>query len=157
LADAKYLAWCRNAPCAAQPCVARAEAHHSTVAPTFAPGERQGKQLPGKRGRGQKSADYYAIPLCVTHHQELHMAHGFFEDLDVEAWQHEQSALHRERYERRATPEAPTRRVVKEGFDVTAEIEALVKTYQPESGQFRFDLKRFARHLREAVEKGTVF
>lgn len=56
----KYLAWLREQPCAvkkyplprATPCRGIVEAHHHT----------------GGRGRGQKSNDLRAFPLCKRHH-----------------------------------------------------------------------------------------
>jgi hypothetical protein len=105
--DPKYLAWVRKQPCACQPCAARdIEANHSTVAPTYAPGERTPKQLPGRRGKGQKSADYYAFPLCSRHHGQFHRLTGAFAGWsgdELERWQNEQSAAYRALYEEETT------------------------------------------------------
>jgi hypothetical protein len=162
--DPKYLAWLRKQPCACQPCAdSQCDANHSTVAPTYAPGERQPKQLGGRRGKGQKSADYYAFSLCRRHHGQFHDVRGYFEGWtsdDLERWQNEQSAAYRARYEAGEEfqpAHAPKPKSVINGFDVEAEIEALATHYQPAGGQLRFELKSFARRLRAAIEEGRTF
>lgn len=158
MSDAAYLAWVRTQACAAQPCATTpCEANHSTVAPTFAPGERQSKQLPGRRGKGQKSADYYAFPLCSRHHGQFHRLVGFFDGWsgeELERWQNEQSATYRERYEARrevaaacakiATAPRPTLRQEAEGFG---------QHYPMIGVQGVHDLERLLRK----VAKGSVF
>jgi hypothetical protein len=108
--DPSYLQYLRNRPCACQPCAAATEAHHSTVAPTHAPGARpEGKQLGGKRGRGQRSHDAWAFPLCARHHGQLHRLTGYFAGWsgeELERWQNEQSAAYRAEYDAGVSPAA---------------------------------------------------
>ena len=159
MSDAPYLAWVRTQPCAAQPCAATpCEANHSTVAPTYAPGERQPKQLPGRRGKGQKSADYYAFPLCSRHHGQFHRIVGYFEGwtgAELERWQNAQSALYRELYE--ATGEDPVhvaqKAAAKAKPTLRQEAEGFGQHYPMIGAQGVHDLERLLRK----VAKGAVF
>jgi hypothetical protein len=99
MGDRQYLAFLRShCACAAQPCTARAEAHHHTEAPA----EQHDKSVPGRRGKSQKADDAFAFPLCPKHHGEFHRASGYFEGWDHaqrRAWQDEQVRIHREAFE----------------------------------------------------------
>lgn len=59
--SAKHLDFVRSLPCVV--CGASAEAHHLLDAGA------------GTRGMGMKAPDRYTVPLCHSHHMELH-AHG---------------------------------------------------------------------------------
>jgi hypothetical protein len=86
------LEWCRNQPCACQPCGARSEAHHSTTDDTRGP----------RRGKGQKSSDDSCLPLCAKHHHQFHNLTGYFESFTkplIRSWQANQVKVHRDRYE----------------------------------------------------------
>ena len=100
---AHYRAWLLRQPCACAPCVAPVEIHHHTSAPTFAPGEKPPKVIDAKRGKGQRSSDFYGLPLCPRHHTgELHRLKGYFAGWSgeqIRAWQDEQVERLRALYE----------------------------------------------------------
>lgn len=105
MGDPKYLRWVKKQRCVCQPCASKCEPHHSTVAPVNAPGERM--KTSGRRGKSQKSADYYAFPLCPRHHGQFHRLAGFFDGwskIDLRTWQTRMSAEARARYERAPMP-----------------------------------------------------
>ncbi|HEY3499642.1 MAG TPA: hypothetical protein VGK73_33355 [Polyangiaceae bacterium] len=159
MADEKYLAWLRKQPCAMTGQAAPSHPHHSTCAPTYAPGEREPKQLPGRRGKSQKSADYYAFSLSIKAHRQFHDGTGPFagwSNEERDAWQNEQSARYRAAYDREneAAPTPGAARVVQRIGLVEARIEELEAHYQPGSGSFRMDLKRFARLVAEEARAG---
>lgn len=71
--DRSYLNWVKSLPC----CVCNAPAddpHHIVV--------------PGFKGMGTKSPDYWAIPLCRTHHDELHHNKRKWEEENGSQWEH---------------------------------------------------------------------
>jgi len=55
----RYLNYIRRLPCLVRSCTEEAQPHHA------------GGILSG-RGVGQKGSDYRCLPLCWTHHGELH-------------------------------------------------------------------------------------
>lgn len=150
MADKSYLQWVREQPCACQPCGARSEAHHPTNGET----ERHAKSLGGRRGLSQKAADATAFPLCPKHHDQLHDGRGFFEDMNRSArraWQDEQSALWRFRYEQFTLPPSgkpidlstpPT----KVRATLRQEAEAFGSTYAL-GPQVIHDLERLLKHV----------
>lgn len=84
--DRQYTEWVRARSCCAPVrCGARhSEAHH-----------RQGA------GLALKAHDHEAMPLCVTHHRELHAMSGCFRQWDKarrKAWEREQVAICRAQY-----------------------------------------------------------
>jgi hypothetical protein len=84
------------------PCVLPAEPHHHTRAPTHPPWVPPPKGVGGMRGKSQRASDYYLLPLCLVHHNDLHDATGPFRDWDKEqrrAWQDEQVQRFRGLYE----------------------------------------------------------
>lgn len=96
--DPAYLNWVRRQPCchcSAQP---PSHAHHST-----APGLIDGlTRRINSRGKGKKSADRFAFPLCFRCHGKFHDAAGDFRDWDKakrRSWQEAMSAEYRGRYE----------------------------------------------------------
>lgn len=101
--DPTYLQWLRASRCACQPCVSPAEPHHSTNGSTVALRESSsGKQIGGRRGKGQRCNDDQAFPLCARHHRQFHDLSGPFRDWTkqlIRAWQDEQVRIHRARYE----------------------------------------------------------
>ena len=106
MSDPKYLRWVKRQRCVCQPCASKPEAHHSTAAPAHAPNERAPK-LTGRRGKSQKSADYYAFPLCLRHHGQFHRLTGYFDGWDkakLRDWQTNMSARSRARYDRVRPP-----------------------------------------------------
>lgn len=73
--DPAYLNWIRSLPCAYCLALGPSEAHHSTVHPSRCEpcsGTQRGRHEAGKRGKGTKSHDHYAIPLCLKHHRDFH-------------------------------------------------------------------------------------
>lgn len=80
--DSAHLSFLRTQLCAARlatsealtECDGHIEAHHHT----------------GGRGRGQKTSDHRAFPLCLKHHRDFHAAAGVFRDwtkAERRAWQ----------------------------------------------------------------------
>ena len=66
----KYLIWVSERPCLlcmSEPC----QAHHITTAEL--------------RGMGQRVSDNFTIPLCYSHHHQLHMTgeKSFWQKLDI--------------------------------------------------------------------------
>lgn len=163
--DPKYVAWVRKQACCVTGQPGPSHAHHSTMAPSYAPDEVPSKAIRGaRRGRGEKAADYYAIPMSLKTHRQFHDLTGPFEGWDKEqlrAWQDGQVAIHRARYESETAGDAPTvaaARVVKQvGFDIAAETEEFCRIYQPQGGQMRLELKRLLRRVAEEAERGRVF
>lgn len=151
MADPRYLVWVRKQKCVCQPCASKPDPHHSTVAPTYAPGERLPKQRSGLRGKAQKSADYYAFPLCPRHHGQFHKLTGYFdgwEKVDLRNWQENMSAEARARYERRPKP---ARQDVRWGRDLKTSLAQAVAEFAREldlSDQKEFDLKRLVERAR---------
>lgn len=102
--DPIYLNWLRSQPCAApEPCNRRCfDPHHSTNGSTVSPDELpRGKQLGGRRGKGQRAHDHFAFSLCKKHHDDFHDEAGVFAGwtkAQRRAWQDEQVRLHRARY-----------------------------------------------------------
>lgn len=88
--DPQYLGWLRRQPCCAPNarCTRRSEAHHHNLLGS---------------GMGKKAPDRMAMPLCHLHHVfGLHALAGPFKGWDrarLKAWQDEQCALWRARYE----------------------------------------------------------
>jgi hypothetical protein len=79
------------------PCPFPTEAHHSTAH------GRIGAKYPGRRGKGERAADRFALPLCTQCHHDFHAAAGAFRDWNQEQrrnWQIAQVEAHRARYER---------------------------------------------------------
>jgi hypothetical protein len=96
-----YRAWLLKQSCRCEPCVAAVEVHHPRHCPTYAPGEKPAKSVGEKPGKGQRSSDWYGIPLCPHHHTgQLHALKGHFSGWTGEqliAWQDEQiEQLHAE-------------------------------------------------------------
>jgi hypothetical protein len=168
--DRVYLAWLHKQPCACQPCAApprEIEANHSTVAPTFV--GPAGKRLGGKRGLGQKSHDSFAFSMCRKHHHQFHneRERGFFagwSNQEVARWQHEQSALYRDRYEAEQFAEAgetpPTRdEAGKElGIDILAggstdprELAEMLGSVHGLAPAVVHDAERQLRHMKKAA------
>lgn len=86
----EYVGWVRKHPCCACGAERLVEAHHITNGLTCMPGERPPKALRGKRGKGQKAHDYYAIPMCLSCHRKLHDRSGPFREMSkqrLDAWQ----------------------------------------------------------------------
>lgn len=146
--DAKYRKFIQAELCACQPCASRPEFHHMTHAPTYAPGELRPKQKLGIRGKGQKPADFYGLPLCPRHHGQRHSLSGFFEGWkgsDVRNWELDQVRRLRAKYEKRTTT-----RSVSPGIRLR-ESDALFKDFVRDndlSGQQMFDLKALVEQAR---------
>lgn len=71
--DRLYLDWVKTLNCCA--CNAPADdPHHVVVA--------------GYKGMGSKTPDYWAIPLCRPHHDELHHDRRAWEDNYGTQWEH---------------------------------------------------------------------
>ncbi len=96
--DKPYLAWVRRQFCAWCSIMGPCQAHHST-----APGLIDGvTRRVNSRGKGKKSADRFAFPLCHKCHDRFHSASGDFREWDKakrRAWQEAMSAEYRGRYE----------------------------------------------------------
>jgi hypothetical protein len=104
LGDPSYLNWIRSLPCAHCGAMGPSEAHHSTVhssrCETCSGPERE-RKLPGKRGKGVKSHDHCAIPLCLRDHRAFHDSARDFKTwtkAQKRAWQEEQVAAYHARY-----------------------------------------------------------
>lgn len=101
--DRGYVEWIRSLPCAACGTTYGVQAHHHTngsTAPLF-PHEGEPWSSGSPRGRGQRAHDHWALPLCATHHANLHGFHGFFKHLNKETrrqWQDERVRALRIRY-----------------------------------------------------------
>jgi len=86
--------------CRVQPCVAFVVVHHHTKAPTYPPWARPPKAIDGPRGKSQRASDWYGLPLCARHHDQLHdpakKGHFFgWTGEQIIAWQDEQvEAMH---------------------------------------------------------------
>lgn len=103
LSDPSYLNWIRSQPCANCSAPGPSHPHHSTVAPVTCemcsgpPRERP----QAKRGKGTKSHDHYAFPLCFKCHRRFHDAAGPFRDwtkAQRREWQERLSAEYHKRY-----------------------------------------------------------
>ena len=79
--DEMYLRWVRRQPCCVCGKFAPSDAHHRTGA-----------------GMGIKAHDHETMPLCRTHHRQLHDLRGHFNDWErstLREWQRIQALAHR--------------------------------------------------------------
>lgn len=86
----EYTAHLLTCECVAQPCVMPVEVHHPKHCPTHVPWARPSKALPGKPGKGQRSSDWFGLPMCPQAHADLHAKRGQFADMsreELRAWQ----------------------------------------------------------------------
>lgn len=159
--DAQYIAWVRRQPCAVCATPGPNHAHHHTSAPSFAPdAPRPEKSVGLKRGKSQKAADYYTIPLCLKDHKKLHELSGFFSGYsgsELRAWQDARVAEHHDRYdvELAARGEVPPLRgapvpSILDGFEPKVAAAEFCSAYEL-SPQIEHDLERL---LSRAVRAG---
>jgi hypothetical protein len=107
-----YSQWIRRQRCASCGGPGPCEPHHAESGTTYDPtGPVPSKSAGPRRGKSQRSHDYFLIPL----HSKCHVAHfhghaGPFEGWTRQQrddWEGQQVAAHRDRYEAEGRPGAP--------------------------------------------------
>jgi len=107
-----YAQWIRRQRCAACGGPGPCEPHHAESGTTYDPtGPVPSKSAGPRRGKSQRSHDYFLIPL----HSKCHVAHfhghaGPFEGWTRQQrddWEGQQVALHRDRYDAEGRPGEP--------------------------------------------------
>lgn len=156
--DRLYIVWLHGEPCAAQPCPATdIEASH----PRTGGG---GGRLGGKPGKGQRSEDKAAYPLCRRHHgqaQRYEFSRGFFAGWTMQefkAWEAEQGRVHYARYlvelealKTGTLPEEKLRKaLVRQGFDPKDFAARFGREYSIEPQIILLLARDLARELKEA-------
>jgi hypothetical protein len=98
---ADYRSFLLRLACRCAPCVAPVVVHHNTFGAVHASDRPlPPKALGGKRGKGQRASDWFGMPLCPRHHDQLHnpakRGHFFgWSGEQIVAWQDEQvAAMH---------------------------------------------------------------
>ena len=98
-----HLQFIRGFECAVRHCREKAEAHHVRV----------GIPATERGGTGKKPHDKWSLPLCATHHHEIHaIGHATFEakhqinlvDIATDLWR---QSPHRYKQERKEAENAP--------------------------------------------------
>lgn len=107
----EYVAFSLEFGCANEPCIRAPEFHHPRHQPTWAPWNRQPKDLHGKAGKAQRCSDWYGFGLCPHCHSELHDGRGQFADMsknDRRAWQDKATEKMHERWTERYPDRFPS-------------------------------------------------
>jgi hypothetical protein len=171
-----YIRWLHHQKvlprCAVEGCfdqVSPIEANHSNSAEVHG-GKRPEKRIGGRKGKGQRTNDSDAHPLCCHHHRQFTRGTGDFADMSKEqlrAWQRAQAARYWNAYsnwlgDRGITTadenDAKRRSLRVAGMDVDAEIELIVEHHQGENGnQLRLEIKGLCRRVASAASGGAVY
>jgi hypothetical protein len=162
-----YIARLHAYACACQPCAA--QPHEITAShPRTGGAASGGKRLGGKPGKGQRSQDTAAYPLCRKHHAqaqayEFAKPNSYFDGWDRKrfaAWEAEQGAIHYGRYLAEqseitagtASEEVTRSFLRRKGFD-PVEFAARWCNAKALGHQLAFDL---GRDLRRELKEGGV-
>lgn len=162
--DRRYSTWIHKQPCEVCQTTIRVEGHHSLHGTTYSPEDtRPRNSFEGARkGMGQKSHDYFLIPMCIKHHEPgIHQLGNYFEGWTREEandWERARVAELRERY---ATEQpdtlSPGKNTRRAPLRTKWTLPALLAFMRKEAAHRKPDVRDALLEIADLVEFGKVF